>query len=257
MVSALFWCSGFHDQFYSAFQCRYPFQRHDTGGGALDEYPHLARHERRLSTTAFLSFSFETPFFLIEFALHLLPFFFFSCGTIVGQARSWDARVPRSFSLISFVPDCNHNNDGLVSRCRAARTVQDLGQLRLSIRAVSGPRHQDAAPVELRRLARLWRRVYCVYIIRKRKVTTARRKFGAFAFALCVWHYIFVLWSGCFFSRFYISSLGILGLGAILYTPNASALARQNVGFGNGSVLFISVIRGFFFFSPPLFLFSI
>lgn len=77
MVSALFWCSGFHDQFYSAFQCRYPFQRHDTGGGALDEYPHLARHERRLSTTAFLSFSFETPFFLIEFALHLLPFFFF------------------------------------------------------------------------------------------------------------------------------------------------------------------------------------
>lgn len=199
MVSALFWCSGFHDQFYSAFQCRYPFQRHDTGGGALDEYPHLARHERRLSTTAFLSFSFETPFFLIEFALHLLPFFFFSCGTIVGQARSWDARVPRSFSLISFVPDCNHNNDGLVSRCRAARTVQDLGQLRLSIRAVSGPRHQDAAPVELRRLARLWRRVYCVYIIRKRKVTTARRKFGAFAFALCVWHYIFVLWSGCFF----------------------------------------------------------
>lgn len=63
VVSSLFWCSGFHDQFYSALQyVRHLFQRYDTDG-ALDEYPHLARHEQKLlSMTAFLSSSFEPPF---------------------------------------------------------------------------------------------------------------------------------------------------------------------------------------------------
>lgn len=85
-----------HDFRLSApFTCRYPFS--------------AAWHRRRIQRvfrprpsrtklymTAFLQSSFETPFFhaLIDFGFALPPIL---CGTIVREAWSWDARVPRSF----------------------------------------------------------------------------------------------------------------------------------------------------------------
>lgn len=199
MVSSLLWCSGFHDQFYSALQY---VDIHFSGmtRAAAHSTSILTSPVTKITNDRFSIIFFETPLFSSFDRIYPPP----SCGTIVGQARSWDARVPRSFSLISFVPDWNHNNDGLV--CGAElRGLAILPRTSGSSASRSGPYLVRVVKASRQSSFGDWRgHGACTAFTSfgREKLTTAGRKIRRFRFFLFFVFLVFGIislctWCGC------------------------------------------------------------
>lgn len=266
VVSSLLWCSGFHDQFYSTLQYVDIHFSGMTRAAAHSTSILTSPVTKIINDRSSIIFFLKPPFFvfLIEFTLHL------HAARLLDKlgVGTQECRV-RSL-LFPLWSDCNHNNDGLVCGAELRGTGSfcpgPLGQLRLfdpgrvwsaSSRRRASLRNSTGAATG---------RVYCVLHHSEEK--SSRRlgeKFGAFAFVFffcfafsCVWHYI-SLYLGVGVAFLFLFSVShqlhweILGLGAILYTPNASALARQNVRFWERMDGCFSKLFGVFLLFFPFF----